>query len=219
MKTKTHISTIKAALMILCSFFLIALSFLSCNKESSLIQTTQTDEDQADLKCGHIYKAGDIFHLSGQALFHTWKLKDGTVLQDVHHNCWADLEFIDKNNFKFTFHEEKPEIPVTPVFVLVAECHGKIASSGILTFTYPTPIFNGMNITDIISQNSCATIWGPGVNKGTLVFIGKFDRKKFAAKAYFMAKIEEYCPNNTMFPTPVDGNIYWTFGHDLDVVN
>lgn len=218
MKIYIHVSTIKAVGLLLCSFCLIALSFLGCNKQSSLIQTTTTDEDQADLKCGHIYKAGDIFHLTGEALFDTWKVKDGTVLQNVHHNCWADLEFIDKNNFKFTFHEEKPEVPVDPVFVLVAECYGKIASSGVLTFTYPTPIFAGMNITEIIIQNSCATIWGPMVNEGTLLFKGNFDGTKFTATAHFMAKIEEYCPT-IMFTTPVDGNLHWTFGFNLNADN
>jgi len=35
--------------------------------------------------------------------------------------------------------------------------------------------------------------------------------------AKFMARIDEYCPANYMFETPVEGNIHWTFGHDLTV--
>lgn len=158
------------------------------------------------------YAPGTTFHLSGIASFDTWKVIDGTVLQDVDNVCTAELIFLEKNDIKVTFYEVKPGIGTVPF-----ECYGKIASSGILSFKYPVPVFGPLNITDIIRMNSCATIWGEGINEGTLVFKGKFDGKRFTDAAKFMAKIEEYCPSNYMFPTPVEGNIHWVFGHDLTV--
>jgi hypothetical protein len=158
------------------------------------------------------FAQGTVFKLSGFALFDTWTVKDRTVLQDAHNDCTAELVFLEKNNFRITFFEVKPGIGTIPF-----ECYGKIASSGVLSFKYPVPVFGPFNITDIIKMNSCATIWGEGINEGTLVFKGKFDGKRFTDLAKFMAKIEEYCPTNYMFPTPVDGNIHWTFGHDLTV--
>jgi hypothetical protein len=173
-----------------------------------------------NLKCGKIerpfsfnYDPGTVFTLSGFALFDTWKVKDKTVLQDVHNVCTAELVFLEDHNFRITFFEVKPGLGTIPF-----ECYGKIASSGILTFKYPVPVFGTLNITDIIKMNSCATIWGEGINEGTLVFRGKFDGKRFTDLAKFMARIEVNCPGNTMFTTPVDGNIWWTFGHDLTVM-
>ena len=159
------------------------------------------------------YAPGTVFNLSGIASFDTWTVKDRTVLQDVNNVCTAELVFLEKNNFRVTFYEVKPGFGTVPF-----ECYGKMSASGVLTFKYPVPVFGTLNITDIIKMNSCATIWGEGINEGTLVFKGKFDGKRFTDLAKFMAKIEEYCPNNYMFPTPVDGNIHWTFGHDLTVV-
>jgi len=218
MKTKIHLSTTKAFALAFCSFCLFVICLLSCNKESSLIQTTTTDEEQADLKCGLIFKTGDILHLSGNSLYKTWKMKGGAILQDIKFDCVADLEFLENHKFRFTWTEigtGKTDIA----------CYGKMTPSGILTFTYPVPVVTlpdgtGLNITDIIKAHSCATIWGnPGIKDGTLVFTGKFNGKKFTASAYFKAKIEVECPSNDMFPTPVDGSLLWTFGYDLAVVN
>jgi hypothetical protein len=212
----TKISRMKTLKRLL--FFIASICLLiACSKSDSFLDNDSFGNNH---KSGQIeplgarkFSSGDVFNLTGKALFDTWKVKDGEVLQDVHNDCWAELEIMDKNNFKITLHERK-----SPDFVLDVECYGKIAASGVLSFKYPTPIAFGMNITDIIIMNSCATIWGPGVNEGTLFFKGKFDGKKFTDTASFMAKIEEYCPNNYMFKTPVDGNLHWTFGHDLTVV-
>jgi hypothetical protein len=187
----------------------------ACSKSDGFLG----DDSANNLKSAQIeqtvpvyYAPGTTFTLSGFALFDTWKVIDKTVLQDVHNVCTAELVFLEKNNFRITFYEVKPGFGTVPF-----ECYGKISSSGILSFKYPVPVFGTLNITDIIKMNSCATIWGEGINEGTLVFKGKFDGKRFTDTAKFMAKIEEYCPNNYMFPTPVEGNIHWTFGHDLTV--
>jgi hypothetical protein len=76
------------------------------------------------------------------------------------------------------------------------------------------------NITDMITMNTCATIWGnAGINNGTLVFKGKFDGKKLTDLAKFMARINEPCPGG-YFETfePINSNLHYTFGHDLKVV-
>lgn len=215
MKTKIHLNTTKAFALALCSFCMIAIPFFSCNKESSPIQATTSDNAQADMKSMQIYKPGDVFKLSGLALYRTWMVKGGKVLQNAGNPCVAELVILDKQNFKFTFTETKSTGPIS------LECFGKMAASGVLTFEFPAPIFpGGPYVTDIIRAHTCATIWGEGINKGTLVFKGKFDGEKFEATAYFMAKIEVECPSAAdLFPTPVDGNLHWTFGYDLAVVN
>jgi hypothetical protein len=200
-------------------FFLIAgISLLiACSKSDrfwdhdSFGDNSKNDQHESVKHFKHT--PGTSYVLSGFALFDTWKVIDKTVLQDVHNVCTAELVFLEKDNFRITFFEVKPGFGTVPF-----ECYGKISSSGVLTFKYPVPVFGTFNITDMIKMNSCATIWGEGINEGTLVFRGKFDGKRFTDTAKFMAKIEEYCPNNYMFETPVEGNLYWTFGHDLTVV-
>ena len=198
------------------SFFLVGMCMLiACSKSDGFL-----GNDSANyLKNGQVEKAvpvnypqGTVFILSGVATFDTWKVIDKTVLQDVENVCTAELEFLEGNNFRITFFEVKPGFGTVPF-----ECYGKISSSGVLTFKYPAPAFGTTYITDIIRMNSCATIWGEGINEGTLVFRGKFDGERWTDMAKFMAKIEEYCPNNYMFETPVEGNIFWTFGHELTV--
>jgi hypothetical protein len=168
-------------------------------------------------KCGHDFNKGDVFKLSGLALYRTWEVRGGKVWQDASNPCVATLEILDNHNFKFTFTETKPTYSIT------LECLGKIAASGVLTFKYPVPVMtlpdgSGLNITDIIRGHACATIWGEGINEGTLVFNGKFDGKKLTATAYFMAKVASPCPSNDMFdPALVKGNLWWTFGYALTV--
>ncbi len=163
------------------------------------------------------YAPGTSFSLSGEALFDTWKVVDRTVLQDAHNICTAELIFLEKHNFKITFFEEKPGYG-TAVF----ECYGKIASSGILTFKYPAPLMvtpdGPLYITDMIKMSSCATIWGPCVKEGTLLFTGKFDGTRFTDEAKFMAKVNEPCPVGMFYQyEPINSNLHWTFGHDLTV--
>lgn len=154
-------------------------------------------------------------HLTGEALYRTWEVLGGKVWQDVKNPCVADLKFLDSYNFTFTF-TEAPKPPIV--------CYGKMGASRKLTFKYPVPLMTlpdgtGVNITDIIRQHACATICGPGIKEGTLFFKGKFDGKRFTAKAKFTATVESPCPNNDMFdPALVKGNLHWTFGYDLTVV-
>jgi hypothetical protein len=162
------------------------------------------------------YAPGTSYNLSGLALYKTWKVKGGTVIQDNKWECQGKLEFLEDRNFKYSFWETRTNGNA-------AEFYGKISSSGVLTFKFPAPLATfpdgtELYITDIIKQHACAKIWGEGINEGTIVFKGRFDGTRFTATAKFMALIEEYCPSaEDLFPTPVDGPVHWIFGYDLTV--
>jgi hypothetical protein len=166
-------------------------------------------------KCRQNFNKGDVFKLSGLALYRTWEVRGGKVWQNASNPCEVNLEFLDKHNFLFTITETGKGTWTMS--------RGKIGDSGMLTFRFPTPLFTlpdgtGLNITDIISGHACATLWGEGINEGTLVFNGKFDGKELTATAYFMAKVASPCPSNDMFdPALVKGNLWWTFGYNLTV--
>jgi len=180
---------------------------------------SQINPRAAQLACKQKYPAGTIFNLSGRSLYRTWDIRDGEMIQDNFCDCVATLEFLEKGDFKFTFSETCPGHP--PGIV----CYGKMAASGELMFTYPVPLVvfpdgTSMNVTDAIRAHACATIWGPGINEGTLKFIGKFNGKHFSAIAGFMAAVASPCPSNDMFdPALHPGPLFWTFGYDLRVGN
>jgi hypothetical protein len=200
--------TLKKLLFLLAGICLL----LACSKSDQFLG--------GDLKPTNLNKAGltinkgDVFQLSGGnggALYRTWEVIGGKVWQDGNNPCTAELKFLDSHNFIFTFVEPpKPPIP----------CYGKMGDSGTLTFKYPVPLeFPGgftIKITDLIQMHGCATIWGEGINEGTLVFKGKFDGTRFTAIAKFMASVMTPCP--MWGDAEINGNLHWTFGYDLNVV-
>jgi hypothetical protein len=159
------------------------------------------------------YSPGTVYNLSGLALYKTWTVKEGTVIQDNKLDCTGTLEFLEGRNFKFSFQENR-----TGGNFMTYD--GKISSSGVLTFQFPSPLFVGpaepFYITDVIKSHGCVTkIWGPGINQGTLFFNGRFDGERFTAEAKFMALVDESCPD--LFNPTYNGPVHWKFGYDLTV--
>jgi len=158
------------------------------------------------------YESGTSYVLTGLALYKTWTVKEGTVIQDSKWACTGTLEFLEGRNFRFTFAEIR-EGGNSMVY------YGKISSSGVLTFQVPAPLIPGSEfyITDVIKSHGCVIkIWGPGINQGTLFFNGKFDGNRFTAEAKFMALVDESCPD--LFNPTYNGQVHWIFGYDLNVV-
>jgi hypothetical protein len=157
------------------------------------------------------YTPGTSYELTGLALYKTWTVKEGTVIQDNKLECTGTLEFLEGRNFKFAFAEIRPG-GNSMVY------YGKISSSGVLTFQFPAPLIPGTEfyITDVIKSHGCVKkIWGPGINEGTLFFNGKFDGNRFTAEAKFMALVDESCPD--LLNPVYNGPVHWIFGYDLTV--
>ena len=55
------------------------------------------------------YTPGTSYVLTGLALYKTWTVKDGTVVQDNKNVCTGTLEFLEGRNFKFAFAETRPQ--------------------------------------------------------------------------------------------------------------
>lgn len=187
-------------------FFVGTCLLIACSKSDNFWGDDFTDINLN--KATTTINPGDHFSLTGFATYDTWEAGSGKVWQDVDNACTAELVFSDKYNFTFTFLESpKPQIT----------CHGKMANSGELIFEYPVPLIEGwFTITEIIQMHACATIWGEGINKGTLVFKGRFDGISFKATAKFMASVASPCPSNNMFdPSLVNNPLNWTFGYNM----
>jgi len=188
-------------------FGLLVLGFLVTIGEAASL-------DKPPLK----YPAGTIFNLTGVSIYRTWEVGNGEVVQDNVWPCHATLEFFEDNIFQYTFAEDRPNGNA-------ASFYGKMAASGTLKFEFPSPLFvdpvtGPFYVTDIIRAHACATIWGPGINEGTLKFIGKFDGTRFTATGSFMATVASPCPSNDLFdPIAHPGPLHWIFGYELDVVH
>ena len=163
-------------------------------------------------KSGIALTPGDIFTLTGDALYTTWKVIDGEVVQEVAHPCTGELEILDENSFRFSFQETPPGVNGMTYF-------GKLSASGEITFQFPAPLMvfpdgTKLYITDVIKSHGCVTkLWGPGINEGTLYFIGRFDGTRITAEAKFMAMIEGDCTG--LWEDTFSGPVHWVFGYDL----
>ena len=203
-------------------FFLAGICLLiACSKSDDFLGNNSfgnsfkdgQNEPIVDLK----YAPGTFYNLEGVAWYKTWEVISGKIVQNVGNDCVGTLEFLEDRNFKYTFSETRENGNA-------AAFYGKISASGTLTFQFPSPLFvdpvyGPFYITDVIKGHACAEIWGPGVNKGTLYFNGKFDGTRFTAIAKFMAKVASPCPSNDMFdPALINGPLHWTFSYDLCVV-
>jgi len=114
-------------------FFIAGICLLmACSKSDPF---TDNDFNMSNLnKAGISIEEGDVYTLTGKALYQTWKVKDGTIIQDNRLDCEATLEFLEDRNFKYTFNELRPDGNAM-------EFYGKISASGTLTFQFPSPLF------------------------------------------------------------------------------
>jgi hypothetical protein len=192
---------------------------IACSKSDQFLGDDSFGNNLKNSQNGSVidfkYTPGTSYELTGLALYKTWTVKEGTVIQDNKLECIGTLEFLEGRNFIYTFQELRENGNA-------AQFYGKISASGTLTFQFPSPLFvdpvkGPFYITDVIKSHTCISkIWGPGVNKGTLYFNGKFDGNRFTAEAKFMALVDESCPD--LFNPVYNGQVHWIFGYDLTVV-
>ncbi len=174
--------------------------------------------DQGKSPAPQKYAAGTKFDLTGLSIYRTWEIGNGEVVQDVGYPAHGTLEFFEDNKFMYSFSEDRPSGNSGAFF-------GKLDASGTLKFEFPAPLFvdpvtGPFYITDLIRAHTCGTIWGPGINEGTVKFNGRFDGEHFSATAGFMAMVASPCPTNDMFdPALHPGPLHWIFNYELDVAH
>jgi len=153
-------------------------------------------------------------YLSGVQNYYTYASKIDEVLQDGDLPCNIILEFLEGHNVKVTIDEGRPGGP--------GEYYGTMTPSGQIMFSIPSPMMifpNGsaLYITDIIQMHSGCEIYGRGINKGTLIYMGYFDGERLWASAPFHSKCPVEWPDNDLFETPVEGPVHWSWTIDVTV--
>jgi hypothetical protein len=177
----------------------------------------KSEEGQNVLSEKSNYVPGTILNFSGKTIYKYVQVNGNIVLADMY--C--------PNEAKITFFEDKKiELFITENGACGGRsfyAYGQIAPSGTLKFEYAIPVVTlpdgtGLKITDVIKGHLGCTIKGPGIDRGTLVFFGRFEGSQLIATSNFNSECKVSWPNNNIFPTPVNGPVQctWTYEFSLD---
>ncbi|MBG0858888.1 MAG: hypothetical protein IQL11_05245 [Bacteroidales bacterium] len=194
-------------------FFIVAISLLiACSKSDRFTNSVQ----DFGLKNKMIFIPGDVLTFTGD----TWY----KYVQVIGNNVLAEMSC--PNEVKITFLEDqKLELLITESGGCggrTFSAYGQMTPSGSVYFEYAIPIMTlpdgtKLNITDVIQGHLGCTIHGPGIDRGTIVFQGKFDGSTLVAVSHFNSKCDVTWPNNNIFPTPVNGPVQCSWTYDLTV--
>jgi hypothetical protein len=149
-------------------------------------------------------------------------IADGFTLNFL--ECTAELTFSDKNNFVLT---TKEFFPGSTTIYREANFKGEITPNGQLTFTWPAKWYElGMeNIwkerTDALAQvrrHTGMKIFGQGISKNTLNYMGYFDGNKLFADMPLVG-LAEVPGEMDFFKKLVDGPVMINFMFDLEIAH
>jgi len=131
--------------------------------------------------------------LEGFVSFPSYAIKEGRVIApgDIFKfPTTATLTKVDGQNYIME------GIAISPDGNIYVEFDVRITPSGVVSFPWPETYMIDQNtfydITSIISYHEGTIIHGPGINKSTINFKGKFDGTKFQATSHFMGKQVEF---------------------------
>jgi len=161
-------------------------------------------------------------YLSGVQKYYTCAVKSKEILQgkdDPGVPCDVILTFLEGHSFQLNIVEHFPPEYGGDRY---GEFIGTITPSGRIKFSFPSPLAilpdgSPLYITDIMSEFTGCEFYGPGINKGTLVYQGYFDGERLLVSAPFYSKCEVEWPLNELFDTPVDGPLHWRRTIDVTV--
>ncbi len=164
--------------------------------------------------------------LSGFTRFAFTAQKEGRIITDGYSmnflKCIAELTFSNQGNFVL---HTKEFFPNSPTMYREINFKGKMTQNGQLTFTWPKTWFEmGMEAiwkekTDILTQvreHTGMNIFGQGISKNTLNYMGYFDGNKLFADMPVVG-LAEVPGEMDFFKTIVDGPVMINFMIDLDI--
>lgn len=203
------------------SLMLLLLLAMGCSlQDEEPLKIADESSDDVTAKIAHLRQINkdEPIYLSGFQKYYTYAVKTKEIIQgkdDEGVPCDVMLEFLEGHNFKLILTEY-----FTPP--RIGEFIGTMTPSGQIKFSFPSPLMilpdgSPFYITDIISMHSGCELYGPGINKGTLIYQGYFDGERLLVSAPFYSKCEVEWPLNDLFETPVEGPVQWKWTIDVTV--
>lgn len=179
------------------SFLLLVFLVLSCtNDESEIIDQFENELNNKGIELSNkviMDKLNYPIELEGFVSFPSYAIKEHRVIApgDIYKfPTTATLTKVDGQNYILK------GIAISPDGNIYVEFDVKMTPDGVVSFAWPeTYMINQTtfhDITSIISYHDGTIMHGPGINKSTVNFKGKFDGTKFQAASHFMGKQVEF---------------------------
>jgi len=159
----------------------------------------------------------EIIHFEGFLLMKLVEVKEHETYFDFAVPILgATLEHVNGNNYILRVLENGRDL----AFITT------MTPSGTLECLWPVPSVNidpitGTEFDNPVDQLEFTTglkLHGPGINKKTLIYKGKFDGEKLFISTHFTGNQETF-GTNPRFQVEIKGSMQFTFGYDLTVVD
>lgn len=166
--------------------------------------------------------------LKGFQRFAFTALKEGRIIVDGYTmnflECTAEWTFSDKNNFVL---HTKEFIPGFPTIYREAYFKGEMTPDGQIKFTWPETWWEmGMegiwkerdDVFDQVRRHTGMVVFGQGISKNTLNYMGYFDGNKLFANMPVVG-LPRIPGEMEFFKKLIDGPVMINFIFDLDIIN
>lgn len=193
------------------AFFLMLLLLVGCGiQEDDPVPAAERFTTTPSDASARIIDIPEVVELEGYTTFYIYAEKEKREIINVQAWCEATLTN-DAGKKYILITEEYMPGATTPFRILTWNV--KMTPSGVLDFVWPDA--NDIAILEMITGYSLS---GPGVNKGSEEYHGKFDGEIFQATVHMMGLQEELGIIPPYSEEIVDGPIMLKFGLDLTVV-
>jgi hypothetical protein len=194
------------------------LIFTGCDmqNEEPVPVVTDASIEIGDTHAKKIEVPGGIIDLEGVVHFRLYLVKTNEWFMNATVPATATLEYVDGKNYILTMIEFIRNIPYQTT----------ITPSGIVECIHPVPfdcydpfdmtLFN--NPIDQLEYTTGFALSGPGLNKGTLIYKGKFDGEDLTASTHFTG-IQVAYGTAPIYQQDYEGPLQFEFAWELTVVD
>jgi hypothetical protein len=206
----------------ICSFLLVSLFvfFSSCSKIGEDDFTMDDESSDLTLKSHVVY--GD-YYLEGTSNFDCYAVKEHRVVSDGNENFLlmkAKLTHVSGHKYLLETEESLPLPDGSEMLFRKISFDVKITHGGFVMFSWPETWWELGEIHDdvlgqLLEHTGCVA-HGPGTNRGTLIYRGRFDGSSFYAATRFMGKQINPEPVMELY-WHIDGPAKFNFSINLQV--
>jgi hypothetical protein len=205
----------------------MAFVLLGCSDNSTSPVGPASQPNLSSPSTDVLSKAKGSIKLEGFSRFDIYALQEHRVIMDGKEwnlPCTAELTITDKHDL--VLHTKEYADPEYTALFREITFKGKMATSGQLEFTWPetwleVTDWNTMvlethsNVIAQMKDHMGYNLFGPFVNKNTLLYIGKFRDNKFSAAFHLIGFYREPGTMGPPYDVVVKGPISVSFSFDL----
>ena len=179
-------------------FFIAGICLLlSCSKSDKFYGDDLNVTNLNEMSPRSLGTVNDKVCLEGTSNFYCYATKEQRLVvnpDEMYLIMKATLKHVGGQNYLLTTTEYMPlPPPEGPMLYRIIKFEVKITAGGVVMFSWPEKwieggVANSENVVAQVLRHTGCIITGPGVNKGTLDYKGKFDGTNFYAETHFTGK-------------------------------